>query len=249
MIVLARHPELLLVRQADHAASSREIAAAWCWPETLSSDLWERFLDGVAVHDDGWIDAELRPALNVDGRPRDFKETPVREHVDIWRRSVAMAREKDPVVGLVVALHAHALYQHHVEPSSREDRALATAFTDELARTIDVLKVELHDDGCLGILTDLIAFFDGISLMLLGAIPHMTETGALAMDGRRESLELAWTSDGVVVEPWPFSTPTVRTSLAAVRLQTQKFRGKKELERAVASAETTMLSWTLSPRR
>ena len=212
-------------------------------------ELWERFLDGVVRHDDGWVDAELRPALNVDGRPRDFKETPVREHVDIWRRSVDMARRTDPVVGLVVALHADALYERHVEPSAPDDSALAAAFTGDLVQTIDVLKSELQDHEWLGVLRDLIGFFDGMSLMLLGAIPRLAETGVLAMDVRRQPLSLSWEPEAVLVEPWPFSTTTVRTSLAALHLQTQNFRSMRDFERRLASADTPTLSWTLAPQR
>ena len=45
---------LLLVRQPHHAAMSAQIAAAWRRPAALSPGVWQRLLEAVRVHDDGW---------------------------------------------------------------------------------------------------------------------------------------------------------------------------------------------------
>ena len=76
MIVLSSPPGLVLVRQPDHAALSACLAEAWRRPESMPPAIWQRLITAVRHHDDGWLEAEERPALDATGRPYDFKELP-----------------------------------------------------------------------------------------------------------------------------------------------------------------------------
>ncbi len=172
---------LLLVRQRDHAAASGLIAQAWRRPTLVASQTWDRQIEAVRRHDDGWSAAEQSPLLDPDGRPFDFKSIPTPQHVALWRRSIELAAQDDPYVALLIAQHARWLYTT-VGQDRIEDQRTAQRFADETAARIDGFIEQLSTGSQaeraavsprgLGTARVLVAFFDALSLALVGACRH-----------------------------------------------------------------------------
>ena len=116
---------LLAISQVDHAAACGQLAAAWSRPEVLPETVWQRLIESACRHDDGWIDSELPPALDRDGRPLGFMQLPVKAHADIWRRGIDLAGRRDRYEALLVALHVRYLYVHVAREETPEEQRLA----------------------------------------------------------------------------------------------------------------------------
>lgn len=107
----------VLVRQTEHAALSAAFARAW------PSEFPHR--DSVLVathrHDDGWAEWELSPRL-LNGRPMDFTNTPVEDHVALYKRGIDLVEVEDPLAGLIASMHGERLYTQKRSGSSLVDR-------------------------------------------------------------------------------------------------------------------------------
>ncbi len=249
---------LLLVRQPHHAAMSAQIAAAWRRPAALSPGVWQRLLEAVRVHDDGWWPFEDRPELDPHGRPVDFKSIPTPRHVVVWDRSIERAASADRYVALLVALHARWLYTH-VGQDGIEDQACAQEFVRKLNERIDMM-IEALGRGtdeqrdaatptALALARRLVSFFDAVSLCLIGTIDWIDRSEALGFEGRETVLRLErpHKSADVAITPWPFAPDRLTTRVRAVRLPRQRFADPSALAAAMSRADPIDLEWTLGP--
>ena len=261
MIVIDEPPaSLLIISQPDHAATSGEIARAWCRPDRFAPVMWERFIEAVRRHDDGWIDTELRPSLDSEGRPHDFKSIHTGDHVLHWRRGIDRAADDELYIGLVVALHARWLYTH-VEQGSVEEQRLAHKFVSYLTTRIDAMIRHLASGteeaaavapNNLFTAQRLLSFFDAISLMLLGGIGWMNQTEPLRFGGATSCLTLTLRKDGpcnrhVHVDPWPLRSPSLAISTKGRRLNRQQFENPDQFDRLLKAAPQIRLRWELLP--
>lgn len=244
---------LTLVYQRDHAAMSARAAEAWSRPGFLSPPLWEWFIEAVRTHDDGWEEEEQRPFLDENGRPHDFKTVPAAIHIPIWRRCLEKSRGRHPYVTLLVASHGHGLYTHFPHKATPEDQRLSDGFLRELERVESAERKRLGDDeqsaaspGNLERARNLLGFLDGLSLMLLGALPLNGRTGSLCFGDQESSLELEETDNALRIRPWPFSRHTVTLETTAREIEDRRYADVDALAAALAGAPQKRLHWTLS---
>jgi len=208
----------------------------------MAEGLWARFIEAVRRHDDGWIESEKRPALDRDGRLHDFKSLPVPLHVEVWRRSVDLARRADPYQGLLVAQHARRLYAEFFRDVSGEDQRLARDFIAEMDRAIDACTASEREDLLAS--RPLLSFFDGLSLRLLGAIA-MDRTELLPFGNDEAVLAVTEEKGGVRVQPWPFAAEAVSLDVRGVRLDASRFGSPDDLAVALARAPAETLRFEL----
>ncbi len=254
MIVLERDNTLLLIRQPDHAAMAAAMARAWRRPTMLPAGMWDRFIDAVRRHDDGWIAAEQKPALDADGRPFDFKRIPSDQHLSIWRRSVDLASRDDAYACLLVAHHARYLYTH-TTIGNDDNPAAAQGFINELAvrivRCTEPLELGDADEQAaiapraVNVARRLLTAFDWLSLALLGALPHGSHTEALAFGDVEATPAVAPTAHGAALSPWPFEPASLSVECPAVTIAASRHTTPKSLADAVAGAAPQMLRFTL----
>lgn len=248
---------LLLVRQRDHAASSTAMAEAWCRPEALAVPIWQRFIEAVRHHDDGWIESEKIPSLDEDGRPLDFKAIPTPHHVTVWRRGIDLAGRNDAYAALLIAQHARWLYTHFGKDTI-EDQARAQKFTDELTTRMDRIIHDLSsgtpcetsavDPKNLATARTLLSFFDQWSLVLIGALPESESDQILLFNGTSAPLSIERRRDEVSVEPWPFMHGPWQLTTIATRLQQNTFTDTNALIQKIAVEPQTHLTWSIRPR-
>ncbi len=256
MIVLPTKSGLLLFRQPDHAGLSAHVASSWRRPAAIPSSLWPRFIDAVRRHDDGWHEEERGPTLDPEGTPYDFKTLPPHLHVEVWRRSVDMALDVDPYIALLVAKHGRWLYE-----MLKAEFSCLTAdvldFPKEMETWIERGRARLlqgsaeeraaAEPGALLAARRLLSFFDGISLMLAGAIPVAARTGPLPFDGEESELEIERREGTLAIRPWPFEPGEVQIEIAGMRIEKTRFATPEELARAMSRAPVERVQRQLAP--
>jgi hypothetical protein len=256
MIVLKRDNVLVLVHQPEHAAMAAAIAQAWRPPTMLPADIWERFLDAVRCHDDGWLAAEKRPTLADDRRPFDFKQIPSDQHITIWRRSVDLASQRDAYTCLLVAHHARHLYTT-TSVGNDDNPAAAQGFINELAVRIvrcteplelgDAQEQAAISPRCVNAARRLLTMFDWLSLSLLGALPMPENTEPLAFGEGEARLTITPTSDGATLSPWPFLTESVRVECPATLVADRAYDSSTALLESMRHSRPQTLAFTLRP--
>ena len=267
MIVLdAPDNSLLLIRQADHAASSAQMAGGWRRPGVIGASMWPRLVEAVRRHDDGWRAIEQPPPLDQNGRPYDFKSIHTPDHVAVWQASIDAAEDDDLYVALLIALHARWLYTH-VNEDHIEQQAAAQAFVHDVTLRIDALIANLAGGGAderaavrpgpLSAARRLLGFFDALSLSLLGAIDWFDRMGPLDWADQSQTISLTHSdrrahggdeadhASKIDVRPWPFAADPVHISTAAVRLGRSRFDEPDQLQHLMDQAAPVLLTWTL----
>jgi hypothetical protein len=256
VIVLPRPGGLRLVSQPDHAGLSARLARAWRRPEGLGAGVWERFLEAVRRHDDGWIEEERRPTLDPRGRPYDFKTLPTPLHTDVWRRSVERAAGGDPYLGLLIAQHGRWLYAEFESRVSTLDREAADRFMEEMDRAIAERRRLLEagsaeeraavEEEPLLAARRLLGFFDGLSLRLLGAI-RLERAGPLRFGAGEAVVTVRDEGPEILLEPWPFAPEALEVEAEAREVPGERFSAPEELAAALAAAPRARLRWRLAP--
>jgi len=125
-----------VVMQTDHQSQCGLIAARWGNRDFPRMEPWEPVLCAAEWHDEGWRQWERTPGIMDDGTPRGFAQMDLEDHVAIHRRSIAAARNREPVAAMLVGMHCVGLLQrrlglHGQVPDSPALPASARALIDE----------------------------------------------------------------------------------------------------------------------
>lgn len=250
---------MLLVCQKDHAATSAQIAAAWCRPGAIMPSIWRRLLEAVRCHDDGWTEADRGPTVDRQGRPHDFKSIPTGRHTAVWQCGIDLVAADDVYVALLMALHARWLYTH-AEQDDVEDQKRAQAFVEQMTLRVDewIHRLSLGtseertavEPGPLSTARRLLGFFDALSLALIGAIAWFDQTDVLAFVDERARLSMRRDDpaghDGCVwIAPWPIETNPLDLSTRAARLPCGRFADADELAQLMDCSSAIDLNWRL----
>jgi hypothetical protein len=125
----------IIIRQGDHAALAAEIAQAWHPPGRPNARPFNSLLVAARHHDAGWRVWEdtSENVLDDEGRLRDFLHMPLDDHLTIWRSSITQAARYDLYAGVLVSMHAVALYEERLasRPDPEADRTQMRAFIEE----------------------------------------------------------------------------------------------------------------------
>jgi len=250
IVVDSPKDHLLLVHQADHAAASGLIAQRWQRPGDVTVDIWQRFIEAVRRHDDGWAQEERQPRLGAGGRPLDFKSIQTSDHVAVWERTLDHLEEEDPFKAVVVAQHARWLYTH-LGQENIEDQRAATDFVASLSQRITRCLVAVRagneEERCavephaLTRFRVLLGLFDRISLSLLGGLPWIRCIQKVAFGSFVTSISLQPVEGGIRINPWPFSGGSWRLLTATRDLPQRKFTCEADLANKIRLAAVVQI--------
>jgi hypothetical protein len=247
------------VQQIDHAEGAGQLAQQWQRPADWPEAIWQRFVEAVHRHDDGWRELETAPALDPTGRPYSFKNLPTDQHVAVWQRGIDEQAAQDPYRGLVLALHAHWLYTQLARNEDEAEEAAAQQFLNWVDQRIDELVQQLSEAGPaeqhavapnqLDLARRLIGFFDMISLILLGALEVNDWPEPLPFGEHCESLRihLPHGSPDLAIEPWPFVDHEVRVTVPAYDLDEENFESPERLGQQLQQTDPLKLQYTIRP--
>lgn len=251
---------LVVAAQAEHAAASAALAEAWVRPERVPAEVWQRFIETVRRHDDGWTEYERLPLLSPEGVPLDFLGTPTPRHVEVWWRSIDLAEVDDVFAALLVAHHARRLYTTHPPEDQIESRLAAEQFILEATQRIDHyldylrsgnvgdrMAMEPHN---LAVTHELLLTLDTLTLALAGAVAAPAATLPVWFGQTLAAVQCEWSgaAAGVVrLTPWPFASPVVEVCIVGRRLARGRFESPQDMAHALPSAPPESLRWRIEP--
>lgn len=266
MIVREDGPDYLLVRQADHARLSGELAERW------GGSAFEAVEDasvllGARLHDLAWEDWDEAPAQGDDGRPLAFHEVDRVTTTDLYDRGVKAVLALDAHAALLVSLHFSGFFHGHWDwlPFSTPERfaepeatALRLFVQDQLAFQEEVrARLELTGEAAdrrLSAHYKWLQLWDRVSLDCCRRDPASgwaeTYPAVPAAWGAPATVELraSMPEPGrCVLEPYPLRDSPFRGSLTAARVPKSACRDRAIFLAAYRDAQREDLRFTFVP--
>ena len=92
-----RDPQLLVIRQTDHAFLAGFLAREWGNEKFTKPQPNASFCLAVAEHDNGWSEWELQPTLDEKTRqPFSFMSIPTATHIALYQKGIERLVKVDP---------------------------------------------------------------------------------------------------------------------------------------------------------
>lgn len=261
-----------LVRHPDHARLAGAFAERWGNDRFLSPEPREHVLRGIAHHDDGWAARDAVPQITRQGKPSafstelvgkysGFEEIDLADFLAVRDRAVREIGRQDPYAALLISMHTHNLLRDRADWSTirpgqaplldeflENQLALQTSWRQEIAANAELRPEHKSDDTILDHFR-LLQANDYLSLVacvdyqkpvnLLHALP--------TRDGGRVPIEVRSAGNRQwVLDPYPFTEPSLQFQIPARHVQGKFFATAKEFQDAFHAAPMETLSVTIS---
>jgi hypothetical protein len=261
-----------LVTHPDHARLAGAFAERWGNDLFLSPEPREHVLRGIAHHDDGWAARDAIPQITRQGKPSafstelvgkysGFEEIDLVDYLAVRDRAVRQIAAEDPYAALLISMHTYSLLNDRSDRSTiapeqlplfekflEGQKELQESWRKQIASN-PKLKPEHKSDDVIMDHFHLLQANDYLSLLtcvdfqkpvnLLHALP--------ARGGKRIPIQVrAIATRHFVLDPYPFSEPTVSFQFPARQAKGRLFSSAKELQDAFVAAPVEMLSVTVT---
>lgn len=250
---------VLAIGQASHAFLSGQLARAWGNERFGELIPREEVCLAACQHDTGMAAWDLEPSFDAErGLPHDFMHTPLEVHLALWRAGPRRLVRQSRYAALLVSMHGTRLYERRdleQMPSDQAD-AVHAFLADQRALQAQLIASLRADpeagahvgEECVGANSDLIWFWDYLSLMLcLGWAPRAVDP--VPANGGPVRIELRPGAAGsVLLDPWPFRSPRLTVRCEGQRLA-PRYESENELRAALANAPWETLAVALAPAR
>lgn len=238
---------MLLIAQQSHAWISGQLARAWGNDSFPSPEPWEEVCLAAEQHDTGMAGWDLEPTLNPEtGLPHSFMEMPLEVHLGLWSAAPDRLLVQSRYAALLVSMHGSRLYRRrNLDELAADQAAAVRAYLDGQGvfqrRLIESLALERPSETwveapLLARNSQLVWIWDFLSLVIcLDWAPRFARD-APGADGPRDiEISTGPRARTAVLDPWPFSTPTLGVRCDARRLE-RRFDSERELHTALDRA-------------
>ncbi len=247
MIVETNERGQLLIPQTEHARICGTMARAWGGADFEPPRPLEPVVLAAAEHDNGWAEWEAAPRLNPEtGRPYSYRDIPIDQHLEIYRRGIARAVDRDTYAGVLVSLHGSLLYERFRsgQPGAatflQEQRDLRARLLDELRN--DASTRPLIAPNVLETNRALIFGLDALSLFLCHGRPGSNRIEFPAdYAGERTALTLRRRDGDWDLDPFPFDVTPLDLSVWARQLPAKRHPDRAAFLDAWETAEELKL--------
>jgi hypothetical protein len=265
-----REPQLLVIRQTDHAFLAGFFAREWGNEQFSKPQPNGSFCLAVAEHDNGWSEWELQPALDPKTRlPFSFMSIPTATHMALYQKGIERVVRVDHYAGLLASMHASALYDRaratmpgfSAKYVKNEESHIANEFVQQLRLQQLRLKVDLRasaatkpfmEEPLINASLARMEVLDRMSLhfcmnpqqdVVLDAVPVNDQ-------GEEADLELNAEGDNVAeVAPYPFRREPLAFSIMARRVPRRMYSSDADFQKTLAAAQYVPLKFTMRARR
>jgi len=263
--------DFLLILQHDHALLSGELARHLGGRGFRPLAGGSSAILGVALHDCGWpLHDDHEPTLNAEGLPLDVFESPPEVALRVWSASAARAADRDPYAGLLVSLHVMALsflaVTHHADLFTDPHRKFEMnkfqhreiERQESLRKSLGLatnrpLRHGLADEGA-DPAEDALRFdfrwlqaCDQMSLAACCNNPPVGKTFEVHPQPAKPLITLTTrclSSTELTIEPWPFVSRKIETSVPARRLPRRRFANTETFRASFLAAAVEPLTLT-----
>ncbi|MEM7129098.1 MAG: DUF3891 family protein [Chloroflexota bacterium] len=248
--------QLLCIHQTSHGLMAAEFCRHWGNDDFRPPSPYPETLLGIAQHDNGWYEWELKPKLRSDGYPMDFLHDPdVLGKINIWRLSVDRAYTQHPYAGILTGQHAVDLYQTYPIPSITEsEQAHIAEFAAEQQMLLSLVQdcmnmdtrisARLHQSAIDSNMR-LLQFGDQASLRVtmpwegMGAIQNCPVDG----EGTFTEIKMTFNEESIAFEPWPFGVPEFDVHIHGRMLSQRTFEDEERYHSALSEAPLYSHQW------
>lgn len=241
---------MIVITQPVHAWIAAQLARHWGNERFGTFAPWEEVCLGAEQHDVGMTAWERAPTLNpATGRPYNFMNMPVAEHVRGWTQAGRQALVQGRYPALLTSLHGTGLYERYhdwARDTPEESQAVRDymqaeyTFQEELLASLraDPVSAPFATDEVVARNRGLVNVWDRLSLTLCHGV--RTPVSVPDVPAADDPTPLILTPvDGdplrVTVDPWPFKEDTVRLVCEGRRLP-QTFSEEAAMRAALATA-------------
>jgi hypothetical protein len=264
-----REPELLVMRQTDHAFLAGFFAREWGNERFNKPQPNASFCLAAAEHDNGWAERELKPELDAKTRlPYSFMSLPTAAHIALYHKGIERLVKVDHYAGLLACIHTVALYDRaratipgfSAKYVKTEESHLVNDFVQQLRLQQLRLKVDLRADSSTKAFIEepLIAAnaarleaLDRLSLHFCMSAQQDALIDGVPVNDRGETTDLELQAEGggvVSVAPFPFRTDPVSFSIMARRVPKRIYSSDLEFQKILGAAQYFPLKFTMRAR-
>ena len=261
-----------LIAHQDHARLAADFAAHW------GNGLFARprprgeVLEGIGVHDDGWVARDRQPSVTREGKPAAFsaelvgrysafEEIDLADYLAVRERAVEEVERRCAYAALLVSMHTHNLLTERADRSTirTEQLPLLDAFLERQVQRQGRLRAQVREDARFA--TDdvsdeamrnnfrLLQATDNLSLLSCVAFPEpATLLHALpTVDGRASAVAVTAAAPREFrLTPYPLDAPRLEFKLPARHVEGRQFSSSEELAKRFTEAEVAFLGITVS---
>jgi hypothetical protein len=265
-----RAPQLLVIRQTDHAFLAGFFAREWGNERFQRPQPNGSFCLAVAEHDNGWTDWELQPALDPKTHlPFSFMSVPTAQHIAIYQKGIERLVKVDHYAGLLACAHTSALYDRARATmpgfSAKYVRAEETHLTNDFVQQLRLqqlrLKVDLRanvatkpflEDRLVNANVGLLEVLDRLSLYFCLNAQQDTTIEAVPVNdsGEEADLYLHFEGAGVTaIASYPFRREPLAFSIMARRIPKRIYSSDADFQKTLSAAAFFPIHFTLRERR
>jgi Protein of unknown function (DUF3891) len=261
-----------LVTHPDHARLAGAFAERWGNEKFLPPEPRARVLKGIALHDDGWAARDAKPEITRQGKPSAFsvelvgkysafEEIDLADYLAVRDRAVRLIASDDPYAAVLISMHTYSLLSEHADRTTiaAEDLPLLDQFLEQQKKFQQALRDQIDADASVPLAQKSeSAIFDHFRLLqasdnlsLMTCVDFARPANLLhplpLRDGGYARVEVR--SAGTrhfVLEPYPFSKPSLTFPFPARHVAGKLFGSAAELREQFAAAPVETLSVTVS---
>jgi hypothetical protein len=265
-----RDPQLLVIRQTDHAFLAGFFAREWGNDRFSKPQPNPSFTLAVSEHDNGWGEWELQPELDPRTHmPYSFMSIPTATHIALYQKGIERLVKVDHYAGLLASLHAAGLYDRtratmpgfSAKYVKAEESHLVNDFVQQLRLQQLRLKVDLRanaaskpfmDDPLVNANVARLEALDRLSLHFCMNPQQDAMVDAVPVNEQGEDADLelhAEGAGGIAVAPYPFRRDPLSFSIMARRVPKKIYSDDLDFQKTLAAAQFFPKKFTLRARR
>ena len=264
-----RDPQLLVIRQTDHAFLAGFFAREWGNDRFSKPQPNPSFTLAVSEHDNGWGEWELQPELDPRTRmPYSFMSIPTATHIALYQKGIERLVKVDHYAGLLASLHAAGLYDRtratmpgfSAKYVKAEESHLVNDFVQQLRLQQLRLKVDLRanaaskpfmDDPLVNANVARLEALDRLSLHFCMNPQQDAMVDAVPVNDHGEDADLELHAEGagvIAVAPYPFRRDPLSFSIMARRVPKKIYSSDLDFQKTLAAAQFFPTKFTLRAR-
>ena len=264
-----RDPQLLVIRQTDHAFLAGFFAREWGNERFSKPQPNSSFTLAVAEHDNGWGEWELQPELDPKTHmPYSFMSIPTATHIALYQKGIERLVKVDHYAGLLASLHAAGLYDRgratmpgfSAKYVKTDESHLVNDFVQQLRLQQLRLKVDLRanaatkpfmDDPLVNANVARLEALDRLSLHFCLNPQQDAMVDAVPVNDQGEDADLELHAEGagaIAVAPYPFRRDPLSFSIMARRVPKKIYSSDLDFQRTLAAAQFFPMKFMLRAR-
>jgi hypothetical protein len=261
-----------LVTHPDHARLAGAFAERWGNDRFLPPEPRTHVLRAIACHDDGWSHRDAAPQITRQGKPSAFsvelvgkysafEEIDLADYLAVRDRAVRLIAAEDAYAAILISMHTYNLLTEHADRSTilpaqlplldqflEEQKTLQQSLRQQIAADTPLTSEQASENAILDHFR-LLQATDNLSLLTCVDFrqpAHLLHPLPLRDGGHTHVQVRSVGPRHFVLDPYPFSEPSLAFTFPARSVEGKIFPSSPELQQRFNASPVEMLSVTVS---